>query len=165
MAMARRLHWPVAMSRRLACLLLVPALLLAACISEDEPTEPIAGSWWVQRTARGTTPGCPQLDPDDFELVLTLDGDGEPPVVTKGVSLYEWSPNRLDETSVTFTTNEYAFSDNFDPVLVLHDLALVDGQLVGTASARGDGPRLGCSWTFDVVATQPPDCDCAFAAR
>ena len=150
------------MSRRLTCLLLVPALLLTACPSEDEPAEPIAGSWWVQRTVRTTTPGCPQLGLDDFELVLTL--DGEPPVVTRGVSLFEWSPNRLDQDSVTFTTHEYAYPDSLDPVLVGHDLALVDGQLVGTAFVHGDGPRIDCRWEIDVVATQPPDSDCAFAA-
>jgi hypothetical protein len=125
-----------------ACVLALPACLTS------EPT-PVEGTWLVERTVATVSDGCPQLSLRSFEI------DVDDSVTLRGVSPNEYVEPLVSETEVSFWTHEYAYQDSLVPVLISHELAIAGERLVGAGSARGDGERIDCRWTIDVVATRP----------
>jgi hypothetical protein len=119
---------------------------LSACPS-SEPA-PVEGTWLVERTVATVSDGCPRLNLVSFEI------DVDDSVALRGVSPNENVDPVVTETEVWFGTHEYAYPDSLDPLLIAHELAFAGDQLVGGGDARGDGERIDCRWTIDLVATR-----------
>jgi hypothetical protein len=120
---------------------------LPACLT-SEPA-PVEGTWLVERTVATVSEGCPRLSLVSFEI------DVDDGVTLRGVTPNENVEPQVSDTGVSFSTHEYAYPDSLDPVLIGHQLAVAADQLVGAGSARGDGERIDCRWTIDLVATRP----------
>lgn len=134
--------------------LVLPLLLAtvgASCTDRYYPS-PFIGDWRVDRAVRTATPGCPSLTLPP--LLFTLhSGVGEK--VDLGPQQSDVGENEVTPTDVIFTTSELAFSGSSDTLIIRHDLEtqLHEADLVGTATAQGDGSRAGCRWDMDAVAT------------
>lgn len=121
-------------------------LALAACLTPEPP--PVEGTWLVERTVATVSDGCPRLSLVSFEI----DVDGG--VTLRGVARNEYVEPIVSDTEVSFWTHEYAYQDSLVPVLISHELAVAGDRLVGAGSARGDGERIDCRWTIDLIATR-----------
>ena len=127
---------------------LVP-LLLAACSAADD--DPLAGDWHLVRTQTSVTPDCESLAVGSLDVTLAPGAEDE--IVLDEFASSGANPGGIDGTHVEFAAAAVPFSGS-DTLIVGWDLDLVDDQLVGTASAQGDGPRINCRWTWDVVGTR-----------
>ena len=144
----------------IASLLLVASVAsaasaLAACDSTPEPApDPIAGVWRISRTVHVTAgTNCPTMNAGDFRLVVSSGDVNEVTLVDNTLWADAPAPE-ITPTHVSFETEEYIFSENFNPVLIGHQLDVVGDQLIGTGSASGDGEYLQCQWQLDLVGTR-----------
>jgi len=130
---------------------LVP-LLLTACSTDADPGDPLAGDWHLTRTQTSVTPGCEDLTVGSLDV--TLDPGAEDEIVLDEFRSSGANPGGIDGMHVEFGSAELPFSGS-DTLIIGWDLDLYAGELVGTASAQGDGPRINCRWTWNVVGTRP----------
>ena len=142
----------------LALVALGSCLALAACVDDaDGPGEPlpvIEGRWHITRTVRTQPAGCRALAPGEIDATFQV--DGTPAIAVEGSSLKEWNQSVTAETAA-FVTEDYAFpEESFRPVLISHQLAWVNSQLLGTGGALGDGDDLHCEWTVELVGIFVP---------
>lgn len=136
-------------------LLLSASAALAACDSDPDPAPaPIAGVWHITRTVHLTEgTDCPTLSVGDFRLVVSP-GETSPVTLVDNTLFENGDQVEVTPTHVSFETEEFAFTENQNPVLIAHDLDLVGDQLVGMGAATGDGEYLDCRWSLELVGTR-----------
>jgi hypothetical protein len=130
---------------------LVPLLLTACSADPADPEDPLAGDWHLTRTQTSVTEGCEDLTVGSVDV--TLDPGAEDEIVLDEFQSSGANAGGIDGTHVEFGAAAMPFSGS-DTLIIGWDVDLVDDQLVGTATAQGDGPRINCHWTWDVVGTR-----------
>jgi hypothetical protein len=128
------------------------SLFIAACAAEGEPDDPLAGEWHLVRTQTSVTDGCETLAVGSLDVVLAPGAEDE--IVLDEFASSGANEGGIDGTHVVFGSAVIPFSSGSDTLIIGWDVDLVDDQLVGTASAQGDGERLACHWTWSVVGTR-----------
>jgi hypothetical protein len=141
----RRLQRALAM--RIACLIALATVSLGAgCTSS-----PFDGDWQVTRTVSSQSNGC---DPVKARAIdISVDSTRDRPV--SGSDVMSWGDNDIVDGELVFATQESAYADDGDSIVLGYHLKLDGDALTGVVLAEGDqGPNVGCLYAFDARAAR-----------